>query len=196
MIETSTDSQAHEAIQHGSDLVCPAERHLDSPSTALPGGPFAGVIHQHATHHTGGQADEMGAILKSHLSHSQQLYIRFMDQRSRLQGMAGMLVAQVMGRQAVKLGVYQRGKFPQRLLVPVTPCLQQHGDAFRPRHELGLKFTRILCVRAVGFRAGNTTSRYNGQLPGPVRRHGDWAGRRHAVCSSAQAAAGERRPPR
>src|ERR1700674_832096 len=73
----------------------------------------------------------MGAVLPAYVLPVNQPKVGLVDQRTRLQGVPGALVAKVMVRQAVQLLIDQWGQFFECRLVALTPGDEQLGDLFR-----------------------------------------------------------------
>ena len=70
----------------------------------------------------------MSPVLPLHAFVVDQSHVGFIDQRRRLQAVAGLLALQVVVRQTVELVVHNRGQPSERALVAVGPRTQQRTD--------------------------------------------------------------------
>src|ERR1700730_3771240 len=73
----------------------------------------------------------MCAVLPAHVLPVNQPNVGLVDQRARVQGVPGALVAKVVVRQAVQLLIDQWGQFFECRLVAITPGNQQLRDVLR-----------------------------------------------------------------
>jgi hypothetical protein len=82
------------------------------------------VIDKDAAHHPGSNAEEVGAIAPMNLALVNQPNVGFMDERRRLERVAGRFVTHVAGRQTTQVFVQKRHE-------PVAGIT----TALAPRHE-------------------------------------------------------------
>src|SRR5262245_57811199 len=82
-------------------------------------------------------------VLPLHVFVVDEPHVGFIDQRRRLQAVAGPLALQVVVRQTMELVVHNRGQPIERALVAVGPCTEQGTDV------LGESFTRARALRHV-----------------------------------------------
>jgi hypothetical protein len=87
----------------------------------------------------------MSPVLPLHAFVVDQPQVGFIDQRRRLQAVAGLLALQVVVRQAVELVVHDRGQPSERALVSVGPHTEQRTDV------VGKWFTRAHALRHGGW---------------------------------------------
>jgi hypothetical protein len=86
----------------------------------------------------------MSPVLPLHALVVDQPHVGFIDQRRRLQAVAGLLALQVVVRQTVELVVHNRGQSSERALVAVGPGTEQRTDV------VGKWFTRAHVLRHGG----------------------------------------------
>src|SRR5205814_8691097 len=82
------------------------------------------VVNQDVTHRLCGDAKEMGAILKVFLFLFDHAQVRFMDERGRLQRMAGILLVHVTLSHLSQFVIDERHQFVERLTITMIPLLQ------------------------------------------------------------------------
>ena len=83
------------------------------------------MVDEDAAHRLRRHRKEMGAVLPLHALVVDQPHVGFVDQRRRLQAVAGALALHVVVRQAVELVVDDRRQPGERALVPVAPRAEQ-----------------------------------------------------------------------
>ena len=89
------------------------------------------VVDQDAAHRLGRHGEEVGAVLPVHALVIDQPHVGFVDQRRRLQAVAGALAVSCTARQAAELVVHDRGQLGERALVPVAPRTEKRADLAR-----------------------------------------------------------------
>jgi hypothetical protein len=103
------------------------KRNLMSPGIALLIALRARSIYQNAPHEAGGHRKEMRAILPLDLFDFDEPEVRLIDQRGRLERVAGTLVAHMAPCQPAQFGVDQREQAVERRHLTLPPGLQQSG---------------------------------------------------------------------
>jgi hypothetical protein len=86
-----------------------------------------GMIDQNPPHQLGRDAKKMAAIFPVGTFLTNQLQIRLMHQRGRLQGVIGPLVTHVAGGQAAQLSVDDGNQLVEDALVTLAELLQQQS---------------------------------------------------------------------
>jgi hypothetical protein len=86
------------------------------------------VIHQHAAHQPGGDAEEMRPVLPAHGVCAGEPNKCFVDERRRLEGVFAPLPGHVGPSQAQELGLDEREQVLERLRIAVAPRPKQMGD--------------------------------------------------------------------
>ena len=88
----------------------------------------ARVVDEDAAHRLSRNGEEMGAVLPVHALVIDQPQVRFVDQRRRLQAVAGTLAPHVPVRQTTELVVDDRHQEGERTLIPVAPRSEKRAD--------------------------------------------------------------------
>ena len=81
--------------------------------------------------HLRGHAEEVGAVLPLHARLIDHPHVRLVDERGRLQRVAGALAAQVVGREAAQLRVDERQQLVQDGAVSLRQLDEQLCNFFR-----------------------------------------------------------------
>ena len=93
------------------------------------------MVHEDPPHERRGHREEMRPVSPRRVLPDEP-QIRFVDQRSRLQGMAGRLLAQIARGTAAQIAVDERHQPFRRRLRALAPGLEQLRDRLGPRpHE-------------------------------------------------------------
>ena len=108
------------------------------------------VVDEDAAHRLRRHGEEMGAVLPVHALVIDQPQVGFVDQRRRLQAVAGALAPHVVVRQTTELVVDDRHQEGERTLIPVAPRPEKRADvawnrftsASAPMHRAA---RRIIC---------------------------------------------------
>ena len=91
---------------------------------------FPCVVHHDAPHQLRRRGDKVGPILPVTFVILDQPQVGFVEQRGRLQRVAGAFPAHIMMRQPVQFGLHQRDQLLERSLVSAAPVAEQLGDLF------------------------------------------------------------------
>ena len=99
----------------------------------------AGVVDQNQAHQPGRDPEKVRPVLKPHrLRLVEQSQISFVDQRRRLQRLAGTAPSQISSRQLVKLSINLRRQLFERVRLASSPGNQERGNgrrSFHPRNS-------------------------------------------------------------
>ncbi len=77
----------------------------------------SGIIHEDATHHLRGDAEEMGAVLPGGGALIDQPQIRFVDEAGRLQGVIGAFSLEILARELAQFFVDERHQASRRFRI-------------------------------------------------------------------------------
>ena len=90
--------------------------------------PAARMVDENAAHRLGRHGKEVGAVLPVHALVVDEPHVGFVDERRRLQAVAGALTSQAAPGETAKLVVDDRRQLGERALVPVAPRTEKRAD--------------------------------------------------------------------
>ena len=112
---------------HRTNLI--VESHAEGVGRTFRGVSAPRMVYEDATHHLGGDREEMRAVLPTDPILVDQPQIGFVNERGRLQGVVAPLPTQIACRACPQISVHQIEEIVARLNVPTSPGAQQE----RPR---------------------------------------------------------------
>jgi hypothetical protein len=97
-------------------------------ATALAGVPRAGAVHQNASHHLGRDREELRAVPPIRAMLIDETNVRLVDERGRLECVAGSLATELRSGVTTQFGVDQSEGTLPGIEISGRPGVEQRGD--------------------------------------------------------------------
>lgn len=128
-LECIVQCHQFEALRVGQHLV--GQRDTNGAGAAFLPAARAREIDEHSSHHRGGHRQEVRTVLPADALDVDEPEIGLVDQRCRVQAVAGPFPAHAAAGDLLQLGVHEGNQAHQGLLVAVAPSQEKAGDAAR-----------------------------------------------------------------
>jgi ribosomal-protein-alanine N-acetyltransferase len=146
------------------------ERHVDALAAAFAGAALSRMVDEDLAHRSRGVGEKVGPILPARSRLPEEAHVGLVDERGRLERVAGSFLAHIAARQAAELGVHQLEQLRLGGGVSGRDCAQKPSDMSRClAHRCIPNRTEGEPRRTLILQPADGSARRNGEFGVPAR---------------------------